>query len=345
MKKPPWTARPRPLALLIAGLAVVLTASVLTAVRTLGEDTTRITAYFERTVGVHPGSDVRVLGVRVGSVTSVRPEARRVKVTLEVDEGVRIPRTVRAVVVAPSVVSGRFVQLAPAYSGTGPTADDRTVIPVARTSSPLEVDELAKSLTELSDALGPKGANKDGALAELVATGARNLKGNGADLGTSIQQLGGASKVLGDSGADLAQTVHQLAGVVSVLKEHDTDVRTVERQLADVTGFLAGEKAELAAALRELGSALGTVSGFLHENRSRLTKDVGRLATLTQSLVDQRVSLAEALDTLPLAAGNVENAYNPATRTIDGRADIREVSALPLPAAETYGPARTEGRP
>ncbi|MCS0635730.1 MCE family protein [Streptomyces sp. LP05-1] len=334
-----------PLALLVLGLAAVLTASVLTAVRVLGDDTTRITAYFERTVGVHPGSDVRVLGVRVGGVTSVRPEAERVRVTLEVDRGVKIPRLVRAVVVAPSVVSGRFVQLAPAYSGSGPTAGDGGVIPVSRTSTPLEVDELARSLTQLSDALGPRGANKDGALSGLVTTGAKNLKGNGADLGTTIQQLGGASKVLGDSGGDLARTVRQLASVVSVLKDNDSTVRTVERQLADVTGFLAGEKADLAAALRELGSALSTVSGFLRENRGRLAKDVTKLATLTQSLVDQRVSLAEALDTLPLAAGNVENAYNPATRTIDGRANLREVSALPLPAAETFGPPPTGRRP
>ncbi|MFS2294380.1 MAG: MlaD family protein, partial [Actinomadura sp.] len=37
----------------------------------------RITAYFATTIGVYPGSDVRVLGVRVGSVDSIEPLGTR----------------------------------------------------------------------------------------------------------------------------------------------------------------------------------------------------------------------------------------------------------------------------
>ena len=99
-----------------------------------------------------------------------------------------------------------------------------------------------------------------------------------------------------------------------------------EQQLATVTGFLADDKDDLAAALKELGTALGQVKTFIQDNRGGLKKNVDALAPLTQTLVDQRASLAEALDTAPLAADNLLNAYDPDHRTIDGRANINELS-------------------
>ncbi|WP_437113368.1 MCE family protein [Streptomyces venezuelae] len=336
------------LALLAAGGIVGVTALA------RADDGKHITAYFDRAVAVHEGSDLRVLGVRVGSVDEIRPEGRQVRVRLIVDEGVKVPAQVRAVVVAPSVVSGRFVQLAPAYSG-GPQLRDGAVIGAERTATPVEVDELLKSVTELSDALGPDGANKDGALAELVEAGAENLDGNGKAIGDTVHQLGGASAVLNGNSGDLVRTVEQLQEFITLLKRKDGQVRRAETQLSEVAGFLAEDKDDLAAALKDLGTALGQVKGFIRDNRGRLKSNVDKLAGITRSVVDQRASLAEALDTLPLAAANLERAYNPRTRTIDGRADINELAGtqgdrskalpdLPLPPVGiAHGPAARAG--
>lgn len=122
-----------------------------------------------------------------------------------------------------------------------------------------------------------------------------------------------------------------------MLKDKDGEVRTAQERLDDVTTFFADNKDDLSGALKELGKALGQVKKFIKDNRGELKKNVDRLAPITQALVDQRASLAEALDVAPLAAGNVVNAYNPDTRTLDGRANLNEISSggplLPLPAA------------
>ena len=90
--------------------------------------TTEITAYFDKSVGIYEGSNVRVLGVQVGSVTSVVPQGDQVEVKLRVDRGIDIPADAKAVQITPSLVSDRYVQLAPAYSG-GDTMADGAVIP------------------------------------------------------------------------------------------------------------------------------------------------------------------------------------------------------------------------
>ncbi len=310
--------------------------------------TTRVSADFPEAVGVYAGSDVRVLGVVVGRIDAVRPRAGQVRVDMTIDRGVRIPAGALAVVVASSVVSDRYVQLSPPYTG-GTRMADRAVIPLERTATPVELDQLYQSLNQLASALGPHGANANGALSDLLDTGADNLDGNGRALGDMIAQLGAATRTLSGSQQDLVGTVDNLAEFTTMLKNNDAQVRRAEQQLAQVAGFLADDRGSLAAALSQLATALGQVADFIHDNRDRIKSNVDKLASVTQILVKEKASLQEALDDIPLAVTNLLGAYDPAISTFDGRADLNELSmdgsaargagpALPLP---TTGPVQT----
>jgi virulence factor Mce-like protein len=302
--------------------------------------TTRITAYFSEAVGVYSGSDVRILGVPVGEIDSVTPVGTQVRVTMTVDRGVAVPAQAKAVVVAPSVVSDRYLQLTPVYSG-GPRIADGATIPVSRTMTPAELDQIYASLNQLATALGPNGANKNGALSDLLDTGAANLDGNGQALGTTIAQLGAATRTLSGSQSDLFGTVDNLQQFTTTLKNNDGQVRTAEQQLAQVSGFLADDREDLGAALNELATALGRVQGFINTNRDEIQSNVTKLASISQLLVNQRASLAEMLDAAPLAVTNVVNAYDPVHRTLDGRGDLNELSL----GKRAKGPATTAPTP
>ncbi|WP_329461908.1 MCE family protein [Streptomyces sp. NBC_01431] len=309
----------------VAALAVII-AVVLGGLRVFADSGgKRITAYFDHAVGIYPGSDLRILGVKVGEVDSVTPQGKQVKVVVTLDRGVRVPKDVRAAIVSPSVVADRYVQLAPAYTG-GPELSDRAELPASRNATPVEVDQLYASITQLSKSLGPNGANATGALSGLLDTGAKNLDGNGAAIGDFVEQFGKAAKTLDGSSEHLFATLSHLQTFTTMLKDKDGAVRDAQNQLADVTSFFADNKDNLAGALKELGTALGEVKTFIQDNRGSLKAEVDKLVPLTQILVDQRASLAEALDTAPLAAGNALNAYDPAHRTLDGRGDINEIS-------------------
>ncbi|TWP46340.1 MCE family protein [Lentzea tibetensis] len=294
-----------------------------------GANSRKITAHFAAAVGVYPGSDVRVLGVRVGTIEDVVPEGKTVKVVFSVDRSVRIPSQAQAVVVAPSVVSDRYVQLAPVYTG-GPTIGDNAVIPRERTATPVELDELYASLDKLTTALGPNGANADGALADLLNSAAKNLDGNGQALNDTIKNLGQATRTLSGSKEDLFATVDNLQKFTAMLAANDSQVRDFNNQLATVAGFLADDREDLGAALKELATALGVVQGFIKDNRDVLKSNVDKLASITQVLVNQRAALAETLDVAPLALGNLQNSYNASSGTLDTRADINELNQPPI---------------
>lgn len=294
-----------------------------------GANTRRITALFDQTVGVYAGSDVRVLGVKVGTIDSVTPQGTVVKVDMTIDRGVRIPSTAQAVVIAPSVVSDRYVQLAPAYTG-GPTLADQAIIPRDRTATPVELDQLYASLNKVSTALGPNGANAKGDLSNLLDTLAKNLDGNGQNLHDTVTQLSQLAGTLSANKDNLFATVDNLAKFTSALAASDGTVRTFNKQLADVTGYLAGQRGQLAAAVTQLGLALGQVQGFINDNRAAVKSNVDNLASVTKVLVDERSALAQVLDQAPLALDGVVNAYNAASGTLDARADLNDLSNPPI---------------
>ncbi|KAA8889829.1 MCE family protein [Nocardia colli] len=286
--------------------------------------TTKITAYFDRSVGIYEGSDVRVLGVPVGKVDSVEPQGDQVKIVMSVDRSFDIPADARAAQITPSIVSDRYIQLTPVYTG-GDKMPRTATIPRDHTVTPVEVDQLYKSITELSDALGPNGANKDGAVNELVRTGAANLDGNGEALANSLTQLSKAAKYLSDARGDIFDTVKNLQNFVTMLANNDAQVRQFNVQLADLSSFLASERSDLGAALNLLSVALGDVARFIDNNRDLIASNAEGLVTLTKTLSDQRDDLAAALPVLPLALSNLINIHNAESGTLDMRANFTDL--------------------
>jgi phospholipid/cholesterol/gamma-HCH transport system substrate-binding protein len=305
-------------ALLAAGLAVAVVAVGALVLWRHEAPTRRLVAHFSRAVGVHPGSDVRVLGVRIGEVVSVTPEGRTVRVEMRYEARYDVPADAQAVIVPPSIVSDRYIQLTPAYSG-GPTLPDGADLAVDRTAVPLELDDVYRSLDELNRALGPDGANSGGALADLVATARKNLEGNGEQLGETLDGLAQALSTVADGRDDLFGTVANLQEFTTTLARSDAQVREFNQQLAAVAEQLAAEREELAAALHSLAKALGDITAFVRENREALASNVAALADITGVLVRQQRALIDVLDVAPLALSNLNLTYNPRSGTLDTR--------------------------
>jgi phospholipid/cholesterol/gamma-HCH transport system substrate-binding protein len=78
----------------------------------------RLTARFDRIDGLSNGADVRIAGVRVGTVTDARidPQTFSAELTLRVDSGLRLPDDTSAEVTSEGLLGGRYVSLVPGGS-------------------------------------------------------------------------------------------------------------------------------------------------------------------------------------------------------------------------------------
>jgi phospholipid/cholesterol/gamma-HCH transport system substrate-binding protein len=303
-------------------LVLLLVAAAFTMFR--GDDAKTLTAHFPRTISIYEGSDVRVLGVPVGTVDSVTPSGTDVVVTMHYDADVQVPDDAKAVIVAPSVVGDRYVQLTPVYEGGKVLADGAT-LSVDRTAVPLELDQIYTSIDDLTVALGPTGANKEGALTDLLETTAANFGGQGAKFNTTIKNFSKLSATLDDNKDELFGSARKLQGFIGTLAANDKTVRKFNDSLSQVSTMLSGERTELSEALGNLATALGQVSSFVKENRDALGRNISGLNRVSKVLVKRRAELDQILDSAPLALNNLALTYNPEAGTLDTNANLGEV--------------------
>ena len=308
---------------LVVGAIVVAAVVALTG----GGGQKTVTADFPRTVSVYAGSDVRVLGVKVGQIDSVTPTGTTVKVVMTYDENVKIPADAKAAIIAPSVVGDRFVQFTPVYKG-GAVLEDGAKLGSDRTAVPLELDDIYQNLNDLAVGLGPDGANKEGALTRLLRSTARNYGGQGKQFNETIRNLAKFTSTLDNNKEELFGATRQIEVFVQALAENDQTVRDFNDSLASASDLLEDEREDLAAALRNLATAMTEVRTFVKENRDGLSRNVKGLVKVTNVLVKQRDALDEVLKVAPTALGNLYHTYNPSAGTLDTRSNFDQNVAL-----------------
>ncbi|MGW2666038.1 MCE family protein [Nocardia tengchongensis] len=299
----------------IVALAAIVVGGVYTGVTRIGKP--QITAYFPSTVGLYKGDEVRILGVRVGTIDSVDPGKDKATVKMTIDRGIDIPADAKAVLVSPSVVSARFIQLAPAYTG-GAKMHDGSVIPLERTAVPVEWDDIKAELNKLATSLGPVGEDKQGSFGRLVNTAADNLDGNGQAFRDTLRELSATLTTLSDGRTDLFGTIKNLQQFVDVLSKSNDQIVQFGGRLASVSQVLAGVSGDLGAGLDNLDSAVSDVKKFLDSHGGALSTDLAQLADVTNTLVQSKPQIEQVLHTAPTALVNFYQLYNPAQGTVAG---------------------------
>ena len=301
------------------GIAAVLVAvlAVVAAVALTRQPLRHATAYFTQTKGLYVGDDVQIRGVRVGTVTAITPEPGQVRVEFNYDVDQPVPANAQAVLVAPSLVTVRHVELAPTYAA-GPRLADYAVIPLVRTVVPVEFDEIKTQLNALAETLGPNGVNADGSLNRFLTTTAANLNGQGANLNQTVRSLSEAMSTLAESRGDLFGTVRNLQVFTTALAHSDAQVAEFNQRLAAVSSTLADDRDQLGTALHGLNTAFTDVTAFLRDNRATITDTARDLQPVADTLAENRQQIADVLQLAPTALSNLNNVYDPASNSLTG---------------------------
>ena len=296
----------------LAGLlALVLAAGAVVLVRNTVLKPNTITAYFTSATAIYPGDEVRVSGVKVGTIKSIAPQGTKAKMVLAVDRKVPIPADAKALIVAQNLVGARYVQLAPAYETTGPTMRDGAVIDVDRTAVPVEWDEVKEQLNRLATDLGPTSSVSTTSVGRFINSAADAMDGNGDKLRETIKQLSGLSRVLGEGSGDFTETIKNLQTFVTVLRDSNAQIVQFQDRLASVSSVIDGSRSDLDGALTNLSSAVVDVKRFVAGSRNQTAEQIDRLGDLVRNIAEHQMVLKNVLHVAPNAIGNAYNIYDP----------------------------------
>ena len=295
-------------------LAVALVGGVFTLVWSPSSHT-NVVGYFDNANGIFVGDDVVILGVAVGKIDKIEPQPDRVKISFWYDAKYKVPADAKAVVLSPSLVTVRALQLTPAYSG-GPVMKSGTVLPLSRTAVPVEWDDLRAQLEKLTDILQPTQPGGISTLGEFINTAASNLRGQGADIRDAVVKLSQAVSALADHSGDLYGSFKNLAALVSALHDSGNLLRQLNQNLSAVSGALANN--DFGEYLTTLNKSLPTIVKFLDDNRETLGVTSDRAKELTDALVQSLDDVKQALHVGPNVFQNVLNIYQPSQAAFTG---------------------------
>lgn len=305
-----------------AGIAVVLVAvlvgGIVVVTRTLDSISRRhVTAYFANSNGLYAGDEVRILGVPVGKIDKIEPQVQRVKITFWFDEKYDVPASANAVILAPSLVTSRAIQLTPAWTG-GAKMQAGATIPEQRTAVPIEWDDFRVQLERLAQTLQPDRPGGVSSLGALINTAADNLRGEGPNIRQTIIKVSQAFSALGDHSNDLFGTFKNLSVLVSALQGSTDLMRQLNQYLAAVTALLANDPNEVGNAVDNINAVVGDVKSFVAENRETLGTTSDKVASITTALNQSLDDIKQTLHLAPNTFQNFVNIYQPAQGALTG---------------------------
>lgn len=311
---------------LALSLVIVLVAGMFVALRATDSiNRVKVTAFFSNSNGIYVGDEVRVLGIPIGQIDAIEPLGQRVKITFSYADTYKVPADAKAVVLSPSLVAVRAIQLTPAYTD-GAVMNDGSVIPQERTAVPVEWDDFRQQLQNITETLQPTTPGGVSTLGGLINTAADNLRGEGANVRQTLIQLSQAFSALGDHSDDLFSTVKNLSTVVTALQSSTDLMRQLNQSLAGVTTLLSNEPNEIGGAIAGVNDVVGDFSSFLADNRETVGTTSDKLAAVTTILNESLDDLKQTLHIAPTTFSNFANIFQPAQGALTGALALNNFS-------------------
>lgn len=296
----------RPLRLAVLVVAVVL-ASACSVLSAPAGGSTHLTADFRNVAGLFVGNPVMVLGLQVGKVDTITPRGRLVEVHMSVDHDVRLPNSVMAVLVSPSVVTDRHIELTPVYTG-GPALPDNTHLSADRTTTPIELDSVLHTIDDFAAALQPSQTSGEGPLSGSLLY--RVVDGQGNKIRDTLQALSSALKVGVDNKDAISAIIVQLDQLTKLLADNDAEVRDFGGTATRLSQLLADQAPGLQATLAQLDDFVSNTSSVFGQYQNQLADSLTGLTQVTQQLRANAAGITEIVDVAPLLMQNLDRSVD-----------------------------------
>jgi phospholipid/cholesterol/gamma-HCH transport system substrate-binding protein len=271
----------------------------------------RYHAEFAEAGGLTTGNEVKVSGVKVGTVTEVALGERGAVVTMVVRDTVRLGDQTTAHIRTGSLLGARVLTLEPA--GTTAMRSGET-IPLSRTGSPYSLNEAVNDLTTNVAATDMASLNQS--LDTLSAT----LDQVAPQLGPTFDGLTRLSRSLNSRSETLQALLKNAATVTEVLAERSQQVNTLILNANDLLAVLVERRQAISELLANVAAVARNLTGLVKENEAELAPTLDRLNSVTAMLEQNRDNLAKALPGLKkfeittsesVASGPYYSAYVP----------------------------------
>jgi phospholipid/cholesterol/gamma-HCH transport system substrate-binding protein len=255
--------------------------------------TTEYRAIFTDVTGLLKGDDIRIAGVRVGSVEKVEVHDRTLaRVTISVDKERRLSESTRAAVRYRNLVGQRYIALIEGAGSDTPLKSGAT-IPLDQTTPALDLTVLFNGFKPLFVALSPKDINEFSF--EIIQT----LQGEGSSINSLLAHTASLTSTLADRDAVIGRTLDNLNSVLGTVDQRDRKLSELILQLQRFISGLSEDREAIGASLTNIAGLADATAGLVQDARPGLKTDIRELGEVAGNLDDNKKVVNEFLDRFP----------------------------------------------
>ena len=269
-----------------------------------------LTAYFTRAVALYPHSRIKVMGVDAGAVDNITIDGQRIKVDMTIDDDVPLPADVRATIAAITLIGERNIVLGPAWTPGKAKARNGDVIPLERTTVPVEPDEALQALTDLAKAIDPQ------AVSRLVTGAAKSLDGEGSTFNQLLEKASGVSSTLASTDQQLVEAATNLHTLATTLNSREQQLGSLIESFSTATGVLSSERQDLGTLLAALARLSSAGSSLLDSYGGQLPGDIATLTRLGLTFQTNIDNIEDLVASFPNIAELLAKSWDPARHLI-----------------------------
>jgi phospholipid/cholesterol/gamma-HCH transport system substrate-binding protein len=291
-----------------------------------------VVASFDDLKEIKVGDEVRMAGVKIGSVEKTELRDRRAAAVLRIDSGIKIGRDAIAAIYMSGLIGNNYVAIDLGSADAPPLADGEAI----RTE---ETPDLNTIMTEL----GTLGQKLDGALSSLTTS----LSGNGSPDGGLFQKL---DRLVSENSAKVGATLTNLQEITDKLNRgqgtmgrlindpelHDKLVASVDEIHATATQarqFVASAQ----AILDQVRAGKGTIGALVYDEKSadNIKASIQNIRDVSDKLAKGEGTLGKLINDDTLYT-NAKGTLSKADRALDSLNDSGPISAVGVVANSLF---------
>ncbi|WP_209020661.1 MlaD family protein [Nocardioides sp. 1609] len=257
-------------------------------------------AVFEDVTGVVEGDDVRIAGVRVGTVKDIQvvdgtkggPD-KMAEVSFTVEKGTELTESTFAAIRFRNLVGQRYLSLSQGIGEDG-VLDAGATIPASRTDEALDLTQLFNGFKPLFQALSPDDVNK------LSFEVIQVFQGEGGTLEGLLQSTASVTSTLADRDAVIGQLLENLDYVLDHIADRDTQLSALIENFRTLVAGLKSDRRAILDSFEGITQLTTATADLVQGVRPPFVEDIKELRRLTKNIDDNKAELDRALQVLPI---------------------------------------------
>src|SRR4051812_9429962 len=238
-------------------------------------------ADFDDVTGLLVNDNVKIAGVVVGKVTSIKVVNGRATVSFTVKDDVSLGHNTSAAVRWRNLIGQRYVYL---YPGDDTVTKLQNGDRIDSTESVVDLGELFNRLGPIVSSIDEKQVN------DFLDTITQALDGNQDKLGKAIDDLGVLMKGLGSRDQAIGRLVDNLNTVTGVIANRDQQIRVMLDNLVLISSTFSANTDTLDTALREFGDFSTNLHQVLSTNSAEIDRIISNLAVLSTDTISPKLT-------------------------------------------------------